>query len=1274
MRNSCDVCGDRQVSASEELAEALSNGASLARWLEGRGYVPRSPAPPVPVKRSLSGAAHYSARSHSRAPHLLVFYDERWNVNHLVGAEIRMRQRDAHEYRTTLRADGLENDSPALALIACPEFLCAFPLDGDPFGRRVRFTPDRLATPGTPAQQAFARFRASTFENWVDKDQATGSLADELFGSAISWNFDELFTGGKPDEGFTAFLHVQRARLLGLLIDKKLREALLEPIWRKVQDTYADTRRERLPALSVIARDRKLRSALVATVDTVLLRLVLYRYLEAQFGHHMDKEEQREISLGSYDEIVRKTVTLDRQKLNALRAGKLPKPKQLDLFAHVQEPKTFAKELRARADWYQREAGGDLHHGVVAEAADILQAWLLEEDGRDLFAELVAGTATDEYSFDYADLDPRAFQGFYERTIGTDLSVDYDIETKKAVVVARDFERNRKERGAFYTDERLCRWLVDRTVGRFYRAWEERFVEIVQSNGRVSQLSQVKKHLDALVGLRIIDPTCGGGIFLRAAFEYLSQQRERVVGHVLRLTEDDREVLGRDERYRIVTDRAEAGEWEWHILLNMLYGVDVDVKALNIASNLLTLSALTYKRHGVCFPSFLHTSLKPGNALVNPLSETERGVFAQTYTKQLASLIDLRRRLRDPALKRNLWVETHNVARAITEEIVRQEVTRAFGDLFDGNSDAEALARIRRVGCFLYEAEFPEVFFERKGKDSVRLREEVGFDIVIGNPPWEEPAAELKQFLPEFDAGYKDLKGADSLKRERELLSDPEISKRFDDFKTSIEDYKTLLTSGWYQYQSRAIRGKRPGAHTNLFKYATEMSWRLLRSEGYAGLVLDGGLWSDMAASGLRHLLLDHNRVDSVCGFHNRDRLFIDVDPRQRFGVTAFQKGGVTTTLNAVFMQDDFASLDDFDKLAISIPVDAIRHDRRDTYPVPEVRSVKHYEAERALSAHPSLDHEPWNIDTYSRELNAGEQRGYFLEKSHSRFPLLQGEQFGLFGVHEGQLPTYWVDPGEDGAGGFLRKKQRSRVITAVADWLVASKKAPAANKTKAAEDWIARLTNTRTFPDKWVRLDWDGYRIAWRTEARNDDRRTLITAIVPPGVALTDKAPYVRPFRLIVSDEGVRIEDQYDVWELLYLAGMLSSFAADSIARTRLAKKDFKSNIFRALPVPPWQDKKPHHRVAELCARLTCLPSTPVRPWADYDALARCVGLRPKRDGITDTTERMEAEIELNARAAEIYGLGSTQFRYLMDLLFMTPKHKGTHTLLRDAIALKMK
>lgn len=804
------------MSSAEELKEALRDEPSLVRWLESRGYVIRAPAPPFPAKKSLSGARHFVAKSNARAPYLLVLYDPTWSSRRLLGADLRIRQRDANEYRTTLRAGGMENDAPALAVVACPEFLCAFALDGDPFGRRVRFTADALGTAGAPLQQAFARFRASTFETWAHEEKPSeDSLAGALFGDAsgrLSWDFDELFAGGRPDDGFAAFLHAERARLLDLLIDKKLREALLEPIWRKIQQTYAETQSEKLPSLAKIARDRKLRSALVATADTVLLRVVLYRYLEAQFGHRMDAEEQREIALGSYDDVLQRTVKIDREKLAALRAGKAPKLKQLGLFARVEEPKLFAKELRARADWYQREAGGDLHHGVVAEAADVLQSWLFGDEGRDLFAELVAGTATDEYSFHYADLDPRAFQEFYEKTIGTDLHVDYDPTSKKASVVARDFERNRKERGAYYTDERLCRWLVDRSLGRLYRRWEEQFVELVASSTRAGQtrVVAVKKHLDQLLGLRVIDPTCGGGIFLRAAFDFLARQRERIVGHVLRLTDDERDVLRRDARYRVVTERAELGEWEWHVLLNVLYGVDVDVKALNVASNLLTLSALTYKRHGVCFPSFLHTSLKPGNALVTPLRPEERTRFAKTWAKQLASLLDLRRRLRDPSLPRELWMETHRVAREITLEITRAEAAAAFKGVFGEITDAELLSRIERVGLFLYEAEFPEVFFESAGKNGVREREDAGFDVVIGNPPWEEPAAELKQFLPEFDAEYRDLKGPESLAREKELLADAEIASRYEAFAAAVADYKKLLTNGWYQHQVRAVRGRNP--------------------------------------------------------------------------------------------------------------------------------------------------------------------------------------------------------------------------------------------------------------------------------------------------------------------------------------------------------------------------------------------------------------------------------------------------------------------------------
>jgi hypothetical protein len=136
----------------------------------------------------------------------------------------------------------------------------------------------------------------------------------------------------------------------------------------------------------------------------------------------------------------------------------------------------------------------------------------------------------------------------------------------------------------------------------------------------------------------------------------------------------------------------------------------------------------------------------------------------------------------------------------------------------------------------------------------------------------------------------------------------------------------------------------------------------------------------------------------------------------------------------------------------------------------------------------------------------------------------------------------------------------------------------------------------------------------------------------------------------------------------------MLSSFVADSVARTRIAKTDVKTHHFLALPVPPWRDTKEQRRIGELTARLTCLPATAERPWADYTELAAAVGLTPEKDGLVAGAAREEAEMELNALAAEQYGLGRKEFAYLMDLLFMTKDHAPEHRRKRDAIVGKMK
>jgi hypothetical protein len=70
------------------------------------------------------------------------------------------------------------------------------------------------------------------------------------------------------------------------------------------------------------------------------------------------------------------------------------------------------------------------------------------------------------------------------------------------------------------------------------------------------------------------------------------------------------------------------------------------------------------------------------------------------------------------------------------------------------------------------------------------------------------------------------------------------------------------------------------------------------------------------------------------------------------------------------------------------------------------------------------------------------------------------------------------------------------------------------------------------------------------------------------------------------------------------------------------------------------------------------------------YTELVAAVDLVPEQDGLADPVERREAEVELNALAAEEYGLGKKEFEFLMNELFMMPKHKEAHARMRDDVA----
>jgi adenine-specific DNA-methyltransferase len=175
--------------------------------------------------------------------------------------------------------------------------------------------------------------------------------------------------------------------------------------------------------------------------------------------------------------------------------------------------------------------------------------------------------------------------------------------------------------------------------------------------------------------LKILDPACGSGSFLLGAYQALIDWHVRYYGDKERLTKRDRAVayLDSDGRVRLTA------RLKRQILLNNLFGVDIDPQAVEVTRLSLSLKALEDTRHDELYD--------------------ERTLFKQTVLPDLSGNVKCGNSLIGP-------------------------------DYFAGRMFPNA-DELRRVNPFDWEQAFPQAFLP-----SPAGRGRGGFDAVIGNPPY----------------------------------------------------------------------------------------------------------------------------------------------------------------------------------------------------------------------------------------------------------------------------------------------------------------------------------------------------------------------------------------------------------------------------------------------------------------------------------------------------------------------------------------------------------
>jgi Alw26I/Eco31I/Esp3I family type II restriction m6 adenine DNA methyltransferase len=479
-----------------------------------------------------------------------------------------------------------------------------------------------------------------------------------------------------------------------------------------------------------------------------------------------------------------------------------------------------------------------------------------------------------------------------------------------------------------------------------------------------------------------------------------------------------------------------------------------------------------------------------------------------------------------------------------------------------------------------------------------------GFDIILGNPPWEIFKPQAKEFFAEYSdlvtKNKMDIKTFE--KEQKQLLENPEVATAWLKYQSQYPHVSLYFRSAeQYLNQISVVNGKKQGTDINLYKLFVEQCLNLLSPHGECGLVIPSGIYTDLGTKQLREMLFSQTKITGLFCFENKKAIFEGVHKSFKFVVLTFQnlvganghsplplQG--TISFPAKFMRHDVGELNSFpDDDCLHISVDLIKQLSPDSLSVMEFKSDLDIVIAEKMSQFPLLGEEiqdKWNLKL-TREFDMTNDSHLFkTEVGKGRLPLYEGKMIHQF-THKFAEPRYWIQE-EEGRKAVLGKYG----------------------------------------VEKGQILDYQCYRLGFRDIASSTNERTMISTIVHKNLFCGNT--------LIISREVDNLKN------LLVISSLLNSFVCDFVIRQRVTAHCNMFYVYQT-PVPRLTEKDAYFQeIVERAAKLIC--TTP-----EYDELAKEVGLGSHKNGITDERERGKIRAELDGIIAHLYGLTEGEFSHIL-------------------------
>jgi hypothetical protein len=789
---------------------------------------------------------------------------------------------------------------------------------------------------------------------------------------------------------------------------------------------------------------------------------------------------------------------------------------------------------------------------------------------------------------DYKNLGPEELGSVYESLLELHPEMNVDAGLFSLTSASGN---ERKTTGSYYTPSSLIQVLLD-------SALDPVLADRLRSAGAGPEAREA-----AILDLKVCDPAVGSGHFLIAAAHRLARHLA-----VIRTGDDEP-----------TPDATRAALRD--VIRNCLYGVDLNPMAVELCKVSLWMEALEPGKP----LSFLDDHIKHGNSLVGvgpglDISEIPDKAFQAAFGDDKKTGTALRRRnKRERAGQIGIrWDVTviksqEDLARWMTHQSQKLEVmpeeavadiqakeavyqallndpqylaqrleydlwTAAFfWQIPEGDAetmlaptqqelrrlraeqplDAELTRRVQEIAAkqnfFHWAFEFPSVF----------NRNSPGFDVILGNPPWEAEELIEKEFFSVSAPNIAEI----ATKAKRSALID-ELSKENPGlYKLWLNEKHAFSARSNFFKQSENFKLGAKGK-LNTYRLFAEHSSNSICSNGRNGLVLKSGIINAQDSQDLFGCWSKASRVVLAFDFINLRLIFPGVVPNERFCLLVLTGlDSKASVANYAFGLEQIEDIRDRTKI-FNVTVSDLMKINPNDLSVPPSLSSKDYELLRHIhTMHPTLRSQdeswnPWGIHYTQGHINSASASKLFSDLTSENLldkgaSLDQNEHFRL----EGQefLPLYegkFIGQVNHRFGTFEGVSIQNRFGTkAKPNYPSESQYANPSYEIKPRY-WLKKKDALDVFDKKGTNFSW---LFSFRDVCRAIVDARTVQACVLPQLPCVDGGP------LLVFEDN----PHSSAIAALFFNALWSSFILDYSARQKIHGAHLTKAIAYQLPIP---------------------------------------------------------------------------------------------------------